>query len=83
MSKLATSPLRPSHDNHLVRDVNDALRATLGRNSERLEISAKNGVITLRGVLASYYQRQLTLHAAKKIRGVNRLCDELAVLPTN
>jgi hypothetical protein len=44
-----------------------------------LEIEADQGVVTLRGVVRSFYQKQLCTHCCQRVAGVIRVRDELEV----
>lgn len=63
----------------LVSHVIAAVQERLGRRAARLDVSARDGLVTLRGVLRSFYEKQLSLHAAKRVAGVSALRDELVV----
>ncbi|MBL9083395.1 MAG: BON domain-containing protein [Planctomycetales bacterium] len=68
-------------DNYLLAsEVSAAMRERLGRKAAKLEVVARDGLVTLRGVLASFYDKQLSLHAAKRVTGVSALRDELQVV---
>jgi osmotically-inducible protein OsmY len=68
-------------DNHLLAsEVSAAMYERLGRKAAKLEVVARDGLVTLRGVLASFYDKQLSLHAAKRVTGVSALRDELQVV---
>lgn len=63
----------------LVSHVIAAMHERLGRRAARLDVSARDGLVTLRGVVRSFYEKQLSLHAAKRVAGVSALRDELVV----
>ena len=44
-----------------------------------VEVMAADGVVTLRGQVHSYYEKQLSMHLAARVAGVLRLKDELFV----
>lgn len=44
-----------------------------------LEIEADQGVVTLRGVVRSFYHKQLCIHCCQRVAGVIRVQDELEV----
>lgn len=44
-----------------------------------LEIRIANGVVTLRGRVASFYHKQLCVHGCWRVVGVAELVDELQV----
>jgi hypothetical protein len=45
----------------------------------RLIIEAENGIVTLRGTLATYHERQLVVSTAQRVARVLQIIDELAV----
>lgn len=47
----------------------------------RLEVSADNGVVTIRGRVSSFHQRQLCIHCCQRVAGVVRVKDEIDVVP--
>ena len=48
----------------------------------RLQISVDEGVVTLRGVATSFYQKQLWLHGTKRVIGDDAVInDEISVTP--
>lgn len=47
----------------------------------RLEVSADNGVVTIRGRVSSYHQRQLCIHCCQRVAGVVRVNDQIDVVP--
>ena len=50
-----------------------------GPGARWLEIESQAGVVTLRGVVRSFYQRQLCIHCCQRVAGVHRVQDELEV----
>lgn len=68
-----------SQDIELERRIGIFLSSQSRRNLRAVEISADNGVVTLRGRVHSYYEKQLSLHLAARVAGVLRLKDELLV----
>jgi len=50
------------------------------RAVSRLAVEVENGVVTLRGIATSFYQKQLWLHGTKRVAGDSaRINDEIAV----
>ena len=45
----------------------------------RLHIEVKDGTVTLRGYVASFYERQLCLSCCRHVPGVFRMVDEINV----
>lgn len=46
------------------------------------QIQAEAGVVTIRGTAPTYYIRQLALACTRRVAGVQRLVDEIVVLPS-
>ncbi|MBI3461681.1 MAG: BON domain-containing protein [Planctomycetes bacterium] len=44
-----------------------------------LEIESQGGVVTLRGIVRSFYQKQLCIHCCQRVAGVIRVQDDLQV----
>lgn len=44
-------------------------------------VEAKQGVVTLRGQVSSFYEKQLSFLFSSRVAGVIRLVDEIAVAP--
>jgi len=52
------------------------------RAVSRLQIEVDGGVVTLRGVATSFYQKQLWLHGTKRVIGEDvAINDEITVTP--
>jgi osmotically-inducible protein OsmY len=52
------------------------------RAVSRLQIEVESGVVTLRGIATSFYQKQLWLHGTKRIVGEKGIIhDEIHVTP--
>ena len=47
----------------------------------QLEVEARNGVVTLRGRVGSFYEKQLALHCCLRVAGVLKLIDAIDVSP--
>lgn len=75
----------PTHssDNHA--ELFDRARLLLASQSlpafRNISIEARQGRVTLRGELPSFYQRQLAVSLVRRIAGVIQVIDELAVAP--
>ena len=63
----------------LQRRVRSYLKSQARTSLRLIEVEAHRGVITLRGEVGSYYEKQLTWHAAARVAGVRRLIDEVLV----
>ena len=81
MSALLSSrhATRESADQQLARQIQRQLAAD-SRAVSRLEIDVEDGVVTLKGVATSFYQKQLWLHGTKQVVGnATVINDEIAV----
>jgi osmotically-inducible protein OsmY len=76
------SPSRIGNDERLAHTVECAVRAAGVRVINRLTIVAREGSVTLQGRARTFYEKQLVLHAARRVPGVRQIVDELDVLPT-
>jgi osmotically-inducible protein OsmY len=47
-----------------------------------LAVNADNGIVTLRGQVRSFYEKQLCQHCCQRVAGVVRLVDAVAVMNT-
>jgi osmotically-inducible protein OsmY len=66
-------------DDQLARRIQRQL-ASDSRAVSRLQIKVVDGVITLRGVATSFYQKQLWLHGTKRVVGDRAVInDEISV----
>lgn len=74
--------LADSSDAWIATKVKTALRFRRDVNANRTEVSAKDGVVTLKGVAISQAQRDLTEEYAKNVEGVKEVRNELVVSPT-
>lgn len=66
-------------DRALVRRIALVLQVLHVPLLRRLTIEAQEGVVTLRGRVATYYQRQIAYSAARRVPGVVRVIDEIDV----
>jgi len=66
-------------DSQLERRVRGTLWALHVPALRFLEIEAHDGVVTLRGRVRSYYERQLAQTRARNVPGVDRVVDALTV----
>lgn len=50
--------------------------------ASRLQIQVEDGVVTLRGTVTSFYQKQLWLHGVKRVAGeTTTIDDQITVTP--
>ncbi|WP_309660915.1 BON domain-containing protein [Sphingomonas sp.] len=66
-------------DSQLQQDVMDELKWEPGVDHEQIGISAKDGVVTLSGVVGSYSEKLLAEKTARRVKGVRALAEDLAV----
>jgi len=59
----------------LVSNLADTRRASL----RRLSVDVKAGEVTLRGSVASFYERQIAIQTCRMFPGIDRLVDALEV----
>lgn len=83
MSVVAYPPTAQKiHSDDLLADrIRDVLRTQFRAASSRLDVVAEGGVVTLRGVANSYYQKQLWLHTTWQFPEVERIDDQIDVEP--
>jgi osmotically-inducible protein OsmY len=46
----------------------------------QLAIEARNGIVTVRGQVRSFYEKQLSSHCCRRVAGVVELVDEIHVV---
>lgn len=66
-------------DDDLRRDVAAELRWDPQVNSVAIEVSAANGIVTLRGTVAGLWRKRAVGNAAARVRGVTGVANELRV----
>src|SRR6185503_19429324 len=66
-------------DADLERDVNDELLWDPRVDPAEIAVSAKDGVVTLRGTVGSFHERRDAKRAAKRVYGVKSVDDQLEV----
>jgi len=73
---------RESADDHLAHRIQRQL-AIESRADSRLQIKVVEGVVTLRGVATSFYQKQLWLHGTKRVIGEDALINDEITVSSN
>jgi osmotically-inducible protein OsmY len=63
----------------LPQDVLDELEYEPSLNAAHIGVAANKGVITLTGHVSSYAQKQAAIAAARRIKGVRAIADEIQV----
>jgi osmotically-inducible protein OsmY len=82
MSVVAYPPAQEvNSDEQLANRISNLLRGQFRASASRLSVAANSGVVTLRGVANSYYQKQLWLHATWQDPEVDRIDDQIRVEP--
>ena len=69
-----------THD-YLVDKVNEVIRQTLGASAGNVQMTIKNGLVTLRGKVASEAQKQVLENQIKAVAGVNEVENKLWIGP--
>ena len=46
----------------------------------QLAVEAKNGIVTIRGQVRSFYEKQLSSHCCRRVAGVVQIVDEIDVV---
>jgi len=67
-------------DSELQRDVLDELKWEPSINAAHIGVSVKDGIVTLSGHVDSYWERFMAERAAKRVRGVKAIVNELEVV---
>jgi osmotically-inducible protein OsmY len=82
MSVVAHPPAQKIYaDDHLAESIRELLRSQFRATRSRLHVEVDSGVVTLRGVATSFYQKQLWLHATWQCPEVERIDDQIRVVP--
>jgi len=76
VDKIEVNPPKRS-DAELAKDVNNALLLDPAADSYEVDVTAKDGVVTLKGTVDSWQERKLAAHVAKGVRGVSEVVDEM------
>lgn len=66
-------------DSQLQLDVMEELKWEPGVDHEEIGVSAKNGVVTLSGIVTSYSEKLLAEQSARSVKGVRAIAEELQV----
>jgi osmotically-inducible protein OsmY len=68
-----------SPDIELERRVHNFLAGRFLPALKRLAIEADGGVVTVRGQVSSFYEKQVALHCCQRVAGVRELIDAVDV----
>jgi hypothetical protein len=72
-----------SVDADLLTRVGIALTMRLSHTLHAVHIQVDNGVVTLRGLVPTFYDRQLAIEVTRRVAGVLKVRDELSVTTPN
>lgn len=67
------------HDRHLERQITQLLAERHCQALRHLEVQACDGIVTLRGQVRSFYEKQLSYDCCRRVDGVIRLVDAVDV----
>jgi osmotically-inducible protein OsmY len=68
------------HDRELEQRIENFLRNQRIPGGRTICAEANKGIVTLRGMVSSFYHRQLCTHACHRVAGVRRVIDEILVV---
>jgi osmotically-inducible protein OsmY len=71
-----------SADQELARRVQNYLWGRQVPSLRRVAVESNQGVVTLRGQVRSFYEKQLCHQSCRRVAGVIGLVDEIDVQPT-
>jgi osmotically-inducible protein OsmY len=66
-------------DDQIQKDVTDELKWNPGVDSNHITVTAKDGVVTLRGTVPHYFEKNSAEESAQRVGGVRAVADELEV----
>jgi osmotically-inducible protein OsmY len=66
-------------DSELQRDVMDELKFEPRIDHSQIGVTAKSGVVTLTGFVPSYAQKVAAEHAARRVKGVKAIAEEIEI----
>jgi osmotically-inducible protein OsmY len=72
----------PAADNVLERQIASQLAESSRPALKRLAVSVTGGSVTLRGRVASFYEKQLAIQTCRMLAGIDRLVDAVEVAAT-
>lgn len=72
----------PHGNSPLDDEVLTALASNPYLSGRKLRFEAEQGRVTLRGVVRSYFQKQMAQEAVRRLEGVDEIHNELEVTPT-
>ena len=66
-------------DSQLQKDVLNELKWDPSLRSEQINVTAKDGIVTLRGTVPHYFEKSTAEEAAQRVGGVRAVADEMEV----
>ena len=78
---LSQPALETLEDEHLARRVRNFILARILPSANLVTVESDGGIVTLRGRVGTFYQKQLWLNGAQRVAGVLRVIDEIEVVP--
>jgi osmotically-inducible protein OsmY len=78
--KLATDPSMAS-DDKLATQISTQLAETNRANLRRLSVDVEAGQVTVRGSVASFYEKQIAIQTCRLLAGIERLIVAVDVSP--
>jgi osmotically-inducible protein OsmY len=80
---MPTDAFMPHSDKDLERRVKNFLSRQHFPALRSVQVESDNGVVTIRGRLTSFHERQLCINCCQRVAGVARLNDQIEVIPQN
>jgi osmotically-inducible protein OsmY len=71
-----------STDRELQNRITEQLAETKRPNLRRLAVAVDEGIVTIRGCVQSFYERQLAIRSCQCLAGVEGLVDAVEVAPS-
>ena len=73
------SPRYIATDQDLQRRVVSFLAGRYLPSLRQLEVDVQEGIVTLRGRVTSFYEKQVAIHSCQRVAGVRKLVDAVDV----
>jgi len=75
---------RPAATDHvLAREICTHLAETNRASLKRLSVDVSGGHVTLRGIVGSFYEKQIAIQTCRVLAGIERLIDAVEVAASN
>ena len=74
-----TAPLYVTKDQDLQKRVISFLAGRYLPSLRQLQVDVEEGTVTLRGRVASFYEKQVAIHSCQRVAGVHKLVDAVDV----